>query len=123
MPTNKYRMTPATYNITIYQGATFSAKFFIASKNTPDQPRDLTGYSVRMQVRKNEKATAYIVELSTENDRVLISEDNKVTLALSAIETAALPVGKFLYDLELINGSTVTKPLRGSVSVIAEVTR
>lgn len=116
-------MNPANANLTIYQGATWSQN--ITWRNGLSRALiDVSGYSARMQVRSDVSAAAVLVELTTANGRITLGGINgKITLALSAAETAALAPGTYVYDLELVVASEVTRVLQGNFIVIAEVTR
>jgi hypothetical protein len=49
-----------------------------------------------------------------------------IVVALTATQTAAIdatPSGQYVYDLELVSGSTVTRLVEGNFLVSPEVTR
>lgn len=111
-------------NLTIEQGATFSfAVTWFASDGVT--PRDLTGYTARMQVRDSYDAVSFHVELTTENGRIAITPaEGKVALTISATDTAALDFSAGVYDLELVDVSgVVTRLMEGGVAFSPEVTR
>lgn len=121
-------MQAGRYNIRLYQGDTWSISpvWKITSSITGSLvPVDVTGYTADMQVRRTTGSSTVIVELSTGNGRIVTgSTDGKFTLSLSAVQTAALDVGNYVYDLEVTApDSTVTKLLHGAFAVRAEVTR
>jgi hypothetical protein len=65
-----------------------------------------------------------VIDLTTENDRIVITElEGKVELVISAADTAALSFASGVYDLELVNGSEVTRFCGGKVKLSREVTR
>lgn len=78
-----------------------------------------------MQVRQDVKSASVIVELSTANGRIVTgTTDGKFTLNLTAAETATLPPGNYVYDLEITSPAGVdTTLLTGGFAVIAEVTQ
>lgn len=85
---------------------------------------DLTGYTARMQIRLNKSASATIIELTTENGRIVIDGTNGlITATLVSSDTAALDFNRGVYDLEIITGSTVERLLEGNVTLSKEVTR
>ena len=47
----------------------------------------------------------------------------QVTLSLTATVTAGLASGRYVYDVELTTGSTVSRVLEGLVTVSPEVTK
>lgn len=114
-------MQPATVNLTIYQGATFTQTFAYQSGG---EPVNLTGTSARMHVRERVTSAEPEIELTTANGRISIGDEfGTVTLTLTAEETAAIKAGSYVYDLELVNGPVVGRFLQGQVFVSAEVTR
>jgi len=102
------------------QGATFRRR--ITLLNPDETPVDLTGYSIRMQVRNK---TQMIVELTTENGRVIVEPlHGRFTLFLGASLTASLPVGFFTYDIEIASSNdNVQRALEGKFQISGEVTR
>lgn len=124
----------AEADICIFQGATFSQTLFYET-GTPSTPVNLTGYSAKMQIRSSHKSKVVILELSTTtgggNGRITLGTNGDfstgaINLFISASDTAQLSVCdeiKPVYDLELINGSIVTRILQGNVTIAPEVTR
>jgi hypothetical protein len=105
----------------VYKGTTFTLAPVWKIDNLPV---DITGYTADMQVRYATD-TAIIVELSTANGRAVISGAlGKVTLTLTASQTAALAANNYIYDLNLTApDSTVTKILTGAFVVAESVTQ
>jgi hypothetical protein len=114
-------VNPGRYNINVYKGTTFTLAPVWKIDNLPV---DITGYTADMQVRYATD-TAIIVELSTDNGRAVISGAlGKVTLTLTASQTAALAANNYIYDLNLTApDSTVTKILTGAFVVAESVTQ
>jgi hypothetical protein len=111
-----------TYDITCEQGATFQR--VITWKNSAGNPINVTGYSAVMQVRDGACAQPKIIELSTTNGRIVTGGAlGTITLTISAADSDDLPVGQFVYDLEMTNAGNVTRLLEGSFTVTREVTR
>ena len=119
-------MKPASLNLTIYQGSTF-VKPFQWKTGTPAAAVDITGYTARMHIRKKLKDTDYTLELTTDNERIVITDmlNGKFEIRLTAAETATLPVMTGMYDFEIIaaDSETVYRLFEGSVTVDPEVTR
>ena len=83
---------------------------------------NLTGYTAKMQARRS-YGGALGFELSTENNRILLGgAGGTVSLEMPPTETAELPTGNFVYDLELTAGGVVRKLIRGTVVVLPEAT-
>lgn len=117
-------MKPVKHKLVIYQGKTFEEPFRFQEK-VSGTVIDMTGWTGRMQIRTAADAADFEIELTTENERIIIDEDaGKVTLYLTDDLTAALTPGSYVYDLELVTATgRVYGPLYGGVSVKAEVTK
>ena len=138
--------TPGRYHFTIRQGATFQKRLRwgaypyevercgdqVLNKGTgrPADPADLipvdlTGCTARMQVRSEVTSPVVLVELTTENGRILLGgADGTVDLLISAADTAAFAWEAGVWDLEIVHpGGQVTRLAEGSLSVSPEVTR
>lgn len=115
-------MPAGHYDITCDQGATFSR--VITWKNSNGTPIDLTNYTARMQVRANYPSTTVLLELTTANSGIALGGAlGTITLAATATAMAAIAADQYVYDLELITGSNVTRLVEGSFTVTPEVTR
>ncbi len=116
-------MLAGRYNIICDQGSTFQR--VIEIKDTDGTVYPLTGYTARMQIRREIDSTTILLELTTANGRIVIySGLGAIELKLSASETTALTRGGY-YDLEIVKTSTgeVQKVLRGEFRLEKEVTR
>lgn len=89
------------------------------------EPKDLTGYTARMQIREKIDSTTTIDELTTENGKISIDTVNKtITLTISATATAAYTFGSAVYSLEMISSGGVVVPFaNGTLTLVKEVTR
>lgn len=112
-------MDAVEYPLTIEQGSTFQKQF---RWKVDGAIIDLTGYTAKMHARNSYGGTLAF-ELSTENSRILLGgATGMVALEMAPDETAALPTGNFVYDLELTTGGVVRKLIRGTVVVLPEAT-
>lgn len=86
-------------------------------------PVDLTGYTARMTI-KDKVGGTMLLSLTTANNRIVIDTSNhKITLTITATDTALITWSKGVYDLELVSATgVVTALMAGSVTVIDEVT-
>jgi len=113
-------MAAALLNILVEQGATFSRTLTVYATGTT--PLDLTGQTLHGQLRKNLTDTSiagtftFVLADQTTNPGV-------ATWTMSATDTALLPPQTLRYDVELVDGSTVTRILEGEAFVSGEVTR
>lgn len=114
---------PANLKLQIYQGATFRKR--LRWLNADQTPIDLTGCTARMQVREEVESTAVLLELTTENGRIVLgSTAGTVDLDVDPVTTAGITWGGGAWDLEIIHpGGDVTRLAQGSICVSPEVTR
>lgn len=112
-------------DLTILQGANFALPVVYA--DAANAPVNLSGFTIKMQVRPTKSSTQVLVELSTANGRVVITDAaaGKFRLALTAAETAALnPSTAGVYDILLTRpDGVVTRLLEGGVTISGGVTR
>lgn len=107
----------ARRHLRVDQGATFREVFDWQDAN--GAAVDLTGWTARMQIRRSPGDTV----LATP-DISLGGVAGTVTVHLTDAQTAALPTGRSVYDLDLVApGGDVTRFLRGNVYVSGRVTR
>ena len=108
----------AIANLTIDQGATFSSD--VTVKDAQDNAFNLTGYTAAAKLAKGFASTRTRTNMTTS-----IATDattGVVTLSLTATETAALDAERYVYDLEITSGATVTRVIEGIITVRAQVT-
>lgn len=86
-------------------------------------PKDLTDFTARMKIKDYVGGTV-LLELTTENDRILIDNAAKtITLTVSAEDTGAINWTSGTYDLEMISDTDeVTAILEGRIIVKQEIT-
>ena len=114
-------MTPGKYNFVCPQGTTFSNQLIWAVE---DEPVDLTTYTARMQVREKYTSTQKILDLTTENGGISLGGDQgTIDLNINAETSAGIVAKTYVYDLELVSSSVVTRLLEGKFIVTPEVTR
>ena len=114
---------PGRYDFTIYQGASFD-RTFTWQTGDPAANVNLTGYTGRMQIRSTVAAPTTVLEFTTSNGRMTLGGSaGTIAITVTAADTADLAPGQFVYDLELINGGTVTRLLEGRATISGEVTR
>jgi hypothetical protein len=131
-------MIAGEYNITIEQGSTFARLISIEQPDLNVDPTgqtfmnySLAGHTARMQIRRTIDSATPMISLTTENGRLTINpnivadsgKDNEIAMLISAADTATLTTSG-VYDLEIINANgAVFKVIRGSITLISEVTR
>lgn len=117
-------MSAGIYKITVEQGATYSQTF---TWKINKSPVDLTSYTARMKVRdpKRQPSINQIIYLtSAANGGITLGgAAGTILINVSAVTTASLTAGKYLYDLELVSSSGfVTRLIKGQFIVSDEVT-
>lgn len=104
-------------NIVIDQGTDFATT--VSLTNAEGAQLDLTGMSAASQIRKtysSSNSTAFTTALANNNGTLTLSLNNSVTSSLSA--------GRYVYDVELTDASSVkSRILEGMVTVTPEVTK
>ena len=90
-----------------------------------NEPVDLTGFTARMQLREKIDSDTVLKELTTENSGILIDVTNsRITINISAIDTALFTFNSAVYSLEMISSTGVVTPLiTGTITLVREVTR
>ena len=103
-------------NIVIDQGTTFSLEFNLTNDATT--AKDLTAYAVTSQLRKSYESTT-----ATDFTTAKVNATGKITISLTAAQTAALKAGRYVYDIEIASASETLRVLEGLVTVTPNVTR
>lgn len=105
-------------NIFVDAGTNYSNIITVAAST--GAPLDLTGYTVKSQIRKSySSSTAYNFTTS-----VFQAQQGKVRLELTAEQTGAIAPGRYLYDVEITSPSgTKTRVVEGIVTVTPEITQ
>lgn len=114
-------MQPGRFNFNLTQGDTFStAPAWKINGNYVN----VTGYTAKMDLKIAPTSTSTIFELSTENGRITTgTTDGKFTLNITSTDSATIPPGNYVYDLDITSpGGVVTTLLTGGFSVTAQVT-
>lgn len=114
-------MTPGLVNFVCPQGSTFKRTLTYTLDNTPI---DLSGYTARLQVREAYYSTEPLLSLASGSGITIGGSAGTIDILVSSSDTADLPSGTHVYDLELINlSSEVDRLIEGSFIVTPEVTR
>lgn len=117
----------ANLDLNIKQGSTFSATVTVT--NPDSSPVNLTGSSLRAQIRKLALDTAVVAQFVMQ---IVDAVNGVFTMTLSDTDTAAIITGeqlastasKFVWDLEMVDSAGRVIPLMyGDVKVFREVTR
>ena len=117
MPAGKLKLPP------IEKGATYTHT--LTWKDSTNTPINLTGCTAKLQARPDASSAIVLVELSTTNNRIVITPlEGKIQLYISDEDTTTIQGLGGVYDLEIYhpNGYT-TRLLEGKWSFKPEVTR
>ena len=118
-------MPAAKYDLYIEKGATYRQTLYWQI-GAPPEPVDLTNFTARMKIRAAGPGggTTELAELTTENSRIELSQEpGRIDLEITATDTETLMGLAGVYDLELVNGTEVTRLIEGEVRLSPEVTR
>ncbi|CAM4266416.1 Phage tail protein [Comamonas aquatilis] len=119
MPAHKVKLE-------IDQGATFDKTFTWKTGTKANAvPVDLTGCKARAQFREDIESDVVLLELTTENNRIVLGgPTGEIRILISATDTAALRWTGAVFDLEIeFPDGTVVRRMAGGVMVSPEVTR
>lgn len=110
-------------NLKLEKGSVFKKTFVWKLANGGVQ--DLTGWTARMQFRTKVSSPTVLLELTTENDGILLGgAAGSIYIEATAAQTDALPeVNNGRYDLELVSAGEPARLVEGYFSVSANVTR
>ena len=101
------------------QGSTFTRTITWSQDGIPV---NVTGYTAAMQVRSSYTSPTAVVSLTNGDGISLGGTAGTIEITISAVDTAGIPAGNYVYDLELTSGGTVTRLLEGQFIVTPEVT-
>ena len=118
-------MAAGVYNTIIEKGATFNLT--VTYTDASAVPVDLTGWTVRMQVRETPADSSPILTSEGGSPTIVHTKNSSgvITATISATNTAAITVTTAYYDIEAEQTATgiVRRVLRGRVIVSSEITR
>jgi hypothetical protein len=110
------------YDTICDQGATYERVVIL--RDSAAGLVNLTGFTAAMQIRTTAASATVVKSLTTENSGIVLGGvTGAISLFISATGTAAITAGNYVYDVNLISGSTINKPLYGTFTVRAGVTR
>lgn len=107
---------PATLNLDIYQGDTYTLSFTVAG--------DYTAHAMRMDIASTFAATPILALTNASGIAAAYSApDTTVTITIDAAQTLTLsPTTTYVYDFQLALAGVVNTWFAGTVGVTAEVT-
>jgi len=95
----------------------------LTHKDSSGNAIDNTSYSANMDIKSAAGGTL-IKNLSSSGGEITLGGSNgRITLSLTDAETSAITAGRYVYDLELTNGSgSIERLIEGNVTFKAEIT-
>ena len=103
-------------NIVIDQGTTFSLEMNLTNDDL--SAKDLTDYTCTSQMRKS-----YDASTSTAFTVAKVNATGKITISLTAAQTAAIKAGRYVYDINIDSAADPLRVLEGIFTATPEVTR
>lgn len=117
--------TAARVNMTVYNNASWTDAFQFGVSG--DTSWSFTGCSFHMDVKGSKDDASALLSLTTANSRIVVDDVVQRILNLNVTESvlaAALVPGEYVYDLVMIDGSSVRTVLqKGEVCVKQGVTQ
>ncbi|CAB4162804.1 hypothetical protein UFOVP787_123 [uncultured Caudovirales phage] len=104
-------------NLVIDQGTTFSTDLALTDEN--GDAINLSGYTANSQIRKWYTSTNAAASFTS----LINVSSGVISLTLSANQTSNLSSGRYVYDVEIDNGTTISRIVEGIVTVTPQVTR
>jgi len=116
-------MVAGKYDITIEQGATYN-KTITLTEDDSSVPIDLTNYTAKVQVRKDNDSEL-LFEMTTEDNRISIPTptNGEINLTINATDTSNMVFEDAIYNLELYNSPEVIRLLEGKFIIDKGVIR
>ena len=113
--------TASGANFTVTNGATGT----YISGGLATSPANLAGYTGALQIRSLPSSPTKVLDLTTSNGGISITANQgKVSVHATAVQTAAIDDGVYVYDCEITSAAgIVTRLVQGQVVVSPEVTR
>jgi hypothetical protein len=114
---------PIVADLVIEQGTTWSVRWVVSDPDT-GVPLNVSGWTVRSQVRDPIESDVVLHEWSTAGGTITADASGNVTLLVAPATSSAWAWVRGRYDVELISPqSEVTRLAQGRVRVSHEVTR
>lgn len=107
----------AISNLYIDAGSTFSA--IITVRDSSNTPIELSGYTVKSQIRKS-----YGSQVAYDFDATIFdTSTGKVKLELSASQSSDIKPGRYIYDVKIYKNGEAYRVVEGLVIITPESTK
>ena len=109
---------PGGYDLAVYRGDSYSWQFNLWQDAAKTIPFNLTGYTVKSEIRDSPGGVTIIALTSA------VTLPNTIVLTLSSANSHILPEGSGVWDLQLTHTSDgwVSTVVKGGVTVTDDVT-
>ena len=116
-------MTAGNNNFVIDQGADWFVT--VVYKDSAGVAINLTGYTAALQIRDTYADSTTDLSLTSPSGGITITgATGTIAITATAAQTAAIPAGSYVYDLEITSsGGIVTRLIQGKISISPQVTR
>ena len=114
----------AIMNLEIEKDRTFSLAFQLFN-DAAGTTKDLTGYSVKMQIRPFAGSSTVLAEYSTSNGAIIIpspASQGNISLVLTPAQTNAFTFTQAVYDMIISQAGVVTEIIEGNVMILSNIT-
>jgi hypothetical protein len=110
-------LLPGKLDLAWRQGSTFDRSLSLFDSD--DQPMDLTGYTVSMEVRKSTTSRGYILKTDNmDGDGAITASTNNIDIFIHSQRTASIPAGRYVWEMRIIDPDSVSYTiLAGNVVV------
>lgn len=113
--------TAGIYNFIMDQGSTYTVQMVYLDPN--GNPIDLTGCTAKMQLRLQYGDPTAALTLTTGGGGIVIDgPTGTINITATDEQTLVLEPTFYVYDLDIIDGSVITRLVQGQVTVRPEVT-
>jgi UDP-N-acetylglucosamine enolpyruvyl transferase len=119
LATTSNLVTAATHNFLVYEGDTTTATLTF-TETVGAAAISMAGTTIVMEIKSRISDTDVVETFSTTSADIVISGDDDNVLTISGWER--LTKGRYVYDLEVTRGSSVTTFLKGKITVTQDVT-
>lgn len=111
---------PGRVDFILKQGSTFSFRleYCLADEVTP---LPVTGQTITLKVRKTRKSNDTLIEVVGVVGTNIGVDDHTVEFVLSPVQTAALPCGCWIHDIDRDAAGEILPALQGSFEVRVDV--
>ena len=110
---------PAAANLVISTGSSFSSTFTVV--DTSNAAFDFTGYTAASQMAKSVAVGATLGAVGTFNVGFTSAAGGKINIAMSEQNTRNLSEGRYVYDINVSSGATISKLVNGNILVYAGI--